>query len=214
MHDRHRLGILGCRLYSTKSEMRLLTVTLRRAFILACALVWFGASSARAAEPTVLADLDGDGLHDRVTVDHREPSLLHIWLSKTGGTTTLRSTSPVVGVVARDLDGDRRAELITRDTFARVQVWTRKRGSFRQFHAHRPLVSEVGTPRDHRFDDGATGESDASSWTGASFFALALSAQPRAPDLRAPFRNVDSARTLRSPLPLDPFAPRPPPHAL
>jgi hypothetical protein len=193
--------------------MLCLTATLRRALIIACAFVWLGSSAARAAEPALIADFDGDGLHDWATVDHTEPTLLHIWLSRTGTTTTIRNSSPVVCITAKDLDGDQRAELITRDSATGLHIWTRNRNQFHRFRPRRVCLSTVTRPRRHAVDDGVTGESDGSSWVNASLLALVLSAQPRGPDSSALAFSAGSTSPLRSTVFLACFAPRPPPLA-
>ena len=97
---------------------------LRRALWLACAATIGFAPCAVAAERLLSADFDGDGRHDRVAIDRRDPSLLRVWLSATGATELIRNARPLLRVAAIDLDGDRRPELIATDTsVAGLHVW-------------------------------------------------------------------------------------------
>jgi hypothetical protein len=192
--------------------MRTFTAVLGRTFVLACACVLLASTLAHASEPGLVVDLDGDGVHDRAIVDSREPSLLRVWLSSTDSISTIRNSSPLVGVVAIDLDGDHRAELIARDSAAGLHVWTRGRQGFHRVRPHSTDGTTLARQKRHVADDGATDESTGTSWDGASFLALALTSQPRAPASPALDLALDSKWSRRSHLPLDPFAPRPPPH--
>jgi len=166
---------------------------------------------ARAAESVLIVDLDGDGLRDRVLVDSREPSLIRVWLSTTGGITTIRNHSPLIGVVASDLDGDHRAELIVRDSATDLHVWKRGKKGFRRVHPHRTDASSLSNKQRHVVDEGATDDAAGTTWDGASFLALALTSQPRAPSSPTLALASDWVWSRNSHLPLAPFAPRPPP---
>jgi len=168
-------------------------------------------SVARAADAVLVVDLDGDGVRDRVTVDSRQPSLLSVWLSTTGAISTIHSSSPLIRVVATDLDGDHRAELIARDSRSGLHVWTRGRKGFHRVRPHSTGATTLTRHKRHVVDDGATDESTGTSWDGASFLALALTYQPRAPASLDLDLALGSRWSRRSHLPLDPFAPRPPP---
>src|SRR4029079_11223570 len=111
--------------------MRELPLSLRQTLWIACACVLLLPRFA-AAEPASAVDFDGDGRHDHVTLDLREPSVVHIWLSLSQTTQTIRAHAPLQQIVAVDLDGDHRPELIARDRDARIHVWTRKHERFRR----------------------------------------------------------------------------------
>jgi len=192
--------------------MRTVTAVLGRSFMLACACMLLSSTVARASEPGLVVDLDGDGVHDRAIVDSREPSLLRVWLSTTGGIPTIRSSSPLIRVVATDLDGDHRAELIARDSASGLHVWTRGRKRFHQVRPHSTDASTLAMQKRHAVDDGATDESTGTSWDGASLLGLLLTSQPRAPASLDLGLAPGSRWSRRSHLPIDPFAPRPPPH--
>jgi len=194
-----------------KREMRAFTAVLCRIFMLAGACLLLSSPLARAAESGLVVDLDGDGVHDRVIVDSREPSLLQVWLSSTDSISTIRNSSPLIGVVATDLDGDHRVELIARDSASGLHVWTRGKKKFHRVHPHSTDASTLVRQKRHAVDDGATDESTGTSWDGASFLALALTSQPRAPASLNLGQAPGSAWSRRSHLPLEPFAPRPPP---
>ena len=189
----------------------LFNARLCRTFMLVSACMLLSCTLARAAESELMVDLDGDGLRDRVLVDSREPSLIHVWLSTTGSVTTIRNRSPLINVVATDLDGDHRAEIIVRDTTARLHVWTRGKKGFRRVHPHSTDASSLARKKRHVVDDGVTDDAAGTTWDGGSFLALALTSQPRAPDSLNVRLASDSAWSRRSHLPHAPFAPRPPP---
>jgi hypothetical protein len=191
--------------------MRIYIVAAWRTLVLVCACVLLSSSFARAAESVLVVDLDGDGVRDRVIVDSREPSLLRVWLSTTGSISTIRTSSPLIVVVATDLDGDHRAELIARDSAAGLHVWTRGKKRFHKVRPHSADATTLARQKRHVVDDGATDESTGTSWDGASFLGLALTSQPRAPASLDLGLALGSMWSRRSHLPLDPFAPRPPP---
>lgn len=115
-----------------------LPASLTRAALLAFAWVFlltYGAD----ASTHIAADLDGDGVHDTVTVHHHAPSDLHIWLSSTQERHIVRHEQPIVKLLALDLDGDRRLELIAHDADAKLQIWTNRGAGYLRH-------TTIGTP--------------------------------------------------------------------
>ena len=170
------------------------------------------APSARASDLGVTADFDGDGRCDRALRDRYEPSIIHVWLSKSGRTAIVRTRTAVSAIAATDLDGDRRAELVTADATTRLQIWTKRRGGFRSVRAQkiRPGIQQV--PR-HRASDREPAPNDDSDVTSHNVQALILArySGPRAPD--AQVISAAHAGTPRyQPDPsFGPSSPRPPP---
>jgi hypothetical protein len=191
--------------------MRHLGPATRRLLWLACACVLLLPHLVAAAEPSLSADFDGDGRRDRVTVDRHEPSVLHIWLSETQTTSIIRTSTPVLRVVAMDLDGDHRSELIARGSNAGLQVWTKKRKGFRSYRPASSAPGSLTRPVHHQVDDGPTDAPSAIPWSGSPTVALLLVPQPRAPSFatHAVSRAIDVF--AESVLPLAASAPRPPP---
>jgi hypothetical protein len=187
--------------------MRNLRALWHTAWLLACLLLL--ATSARAAEPSLTADFDGDGQRDRVVLDRTEPSVLRVWLSTTGATAVIRSRTPVIRVVATDLDGDHRAELIARGT-STLQVWTSKKRGFRSYRAQPAAPETIAKSRRHALDEGAPAP-PGDATTGATTLALTLSARPRAPGISARDVEFSSAPGFTGLVSFAPFAPRPPP---
>ena len=141
-----------------------------------------------------------------------EPSVIQIWLSKSSRTAIVRTRTAVSAIAATDLDGDRRAELVTADATTRLQIWTKRRGGFRTVRVHRTRPGIQHVPR-HR-----TGEREpfartifpTSARTPSALIAHRYSG-PRAPDAYV-IRAAHADTTLRkSDASFGPSAPRPPP---
>jgi hypothetical protein len=127
--------------------MRLVT-TVRRALRLVCFAVALFLPGAASADLPVAADFDGDGRNDAVTFDRTEPSVLRVWLTRTGTSAVIRSKGPLLGAIAVDLDGDRRPELIVRDIFSHLHIW--KRDNKQGFRKHTPQRPPRTTQRPAR----------------------------------------------------------------
>jgi hypothetical protein len=187
------------------------TFARRQVFWMVCACVLLLPHVA-AAQPSLAIDLDGDGRHDQVMLDRGDPSFLRVWLSASSTTQVIRSRVPLLQVVAADLDGDHRPELIARDGDSQLHVWKRKR---KGFHSYRPRDAAPRTleQRNRRTIEDPDTEAPGII-TSPSFapFALTLCASSRAPGLQASGAGAPYAtHTLRSVSAVDPFAPRPPP---
>ena len=164
-----------------------------------------------AGDRSVLADFDGDGQRDRATLDGLEPSVLRVWLSSTHSTAIVRGHTPIAGIAARDLDGDLRAELIAGGASTGLQVWTRHRTGFAPFTPRPTASGTLGPPRRHNIEEDSDEAPAATTSTGSSLVALALSPQPRAPS-RPTARLLSLAPAdPHAPERLAPVAPRPPP---
>ena len=187
----------------------------RRAGLVCLGLVLLVAAPvASAAGPAVTADFDGDGLCDRAELSLHEPSAIHVWLSGTQTTWIVRSSTPVLGLAARDLDGDRRDELIASGTSAGLQIWTDRRKGFAPFHVKRLARAPIVRPTRHSVDDGPLDAAADIDQTAPPPFALALIPPARAP-ARVAARALPRAPVCPdSSLVLAPFGPRPPPRFL
>ena len=106
---------------------------LRFLLVAGCLLFPFKA----AAGPVLSSDFDGDGRRDHVASDPGDPHKLRIWLSGSNSTQIIRIRGNAQEILAVDLDGDRRPELIWRDNSPRIHVWAHSRGKFSPLHAHR-----------------------------------------------------------------------------
>jgi hypothetical protein len=194
--------------------MRPTALTLRQALWMVCACVFLLPHFA-AAEPSLAIDFDDDGRHDQFMLDRREPSVLHIWLSASNTSQVLRARVPLLQVVATDLDGDQRPELIARDSESQIHVWTRKR---KWFHSYRPrdVIPHALEQWNRRsIEDKDNEPPGVITSTPFAPFALTLCASPRAPGLEVPTACAPHpARAWRSLTAVDPFAPRPPPALL
>lgn len=103
--------------------MRALMPCVRRAFWVAFVSAMLLAPGLAAAEPTDASDFDGDGHSDLITLDQTQPSTVHVWFSGTSTAAVIHIRRPIVRVIAADLDGDRRPELIVRDIFSALHIW-------------------------------------------------------------------------------------------
>jgi hypothetical protein len=186
---------------------------LRRIFWVVFACLLLVPAFAAAAERPLPVDLDGDGRHDHFTVDrHRDPAVLRVWLSASNSTHLIRTRAALVQVVAVDLDGDHRPELVARDSESRIRVWTRKG---KRFHSYRPrdVASRTLQPPSHRtIRDNDSELPDLTASSGFAPFALALCPSPRAPAVGPSSACAPhTAPAYRSLTVVDPFAARPPP---
>jgi hypothetical protein len=171
-----------------------------------------GAPAAAAADSVVFADFDGDGQRDHAELSRREPSAIHVWLSTTQTIWVVRSATPVLDLAARDLDGDRRAELIATNASAGLQIWSDRHTGFAPFHLKRVArVPHVRLPRHHMDDGSEEAPTTDDGETLAPPIALELIPPARAPAL--PPARVPPPIVVRheSPRVLAPLAPRPPP---
>lgn len=187
------------------------TLKMRRAVWLACVSLVLAATSAFAAP--VVGDFDGDGQRDRATFSRREPSVLRVWLSTTHTVAILHARSPILALAARDLDGDRRDELIASGASG-LQIWTRPHQEFAPLHPRHRFPAELASEAGHTVDEGPRQYPAAVPSAGASL--LALVATPRvyggdSVSIAPPGRLAGGASPVAI---LAPFAPRPPPLAL
>lgn len=191
--------------------MRHPVLTLCRAFLTVCACVFLLPTFA-AAEASLAIDFDGDGQRDQFRLDRREPSVLHIWLSASDTSHVIRTRLPLLQVVAKDLDGDHRPELIARDTDSQIHVWTRKHKSF---HSYRPRDVDPGAlrqPNDRTIEDSDSERPGVITNAPFAPFALTLCAATRTPGLESATACAPhTTRAFRSSPAAAPFAPRPPP---
>ena len=179
-------------------------------FAIACACLLFSPRIVAAAHHTVVGDFDGDGRHDRATLKrHGHASEIRVWLSTTNATTVIQSSTHIEAIAARDLDGDRRDELIGRELL-QLQIWTVREQRFQRLHQKSP-VDSFGGPAPDRVEEPPDDAPAADSTAGASPVALLLSPRPRAPDLLLESLASQVSAGFRSAQLLAPLAPRPPP---
>ena len=170
------------------------------------------APRAEAGHRGLFADLDADGRRDHVTVDKHRPWIVRIWLSATRSTHIIRSSQPLRGITAVDLNGDRRPELIFSNRSHGLQVWTSAPGGFVAYpHRPRPPTDDIsGSPR-HRVDDQSEELPPGITGTSTTLVIAVTSLNPWAavPDTRGPRPN--HPRDGRSTFRVAPLSPRPPP---
>lgn len=186
----------------------------RRLLLAIVAALCLGTTEASAADSVPsLADVDGDGLRDRITLDRRDPSLVRVRLSTTGRTSVIRSARPLSSLLARDIDGDRRAELIAADVQGALHVWTRKprtRG-FRAIHARSSASGYVGRPSRRALDDAPSSDEPSSPTPSFSSAVLSPAVTAVGPLDRSSAAGPITHTQPHSLTGLAPRAPRPPP---
>lgn len=189
--------------------MRRILTAARNVPLIVCACVLILAQAAAAADQNVVADFDGDGRRDNATLDQRGPSsVIRVWLSSTRAVAIIGSPTPIMGIVARDLDGDHRDELVGAAT-TRLKVWTLLGHGFRRVQPREAGSGLFALPNRHHTDDGAEGAPDGLVAPSPLAVALSLSWQARPP---TPPHQASSARVSSRPSPLlESSAPRPPP---
>jgi hypothetical protein len=191
--------------------MRHIDPTLRRGMHLAFLCAFVFATRANAAG-RVIADFDGDGRGDHVTLDAVDARVVRIWFSATRTTEIIRSPQPLRDIAAVDLNGDRHPELVASNRSHGLQVWMKAHAGFRHYRRKRRAAPrDIGHPERRRVD-GDTG-SDAAAIGGAKPVPVSLAVGPRRRSLIAAVRcnAPDVTHAARSALPDSPFAPRPPP---
>jgi len=185
-----------------------------------CAML---ASPVAAATGTLTADFDGDGNSDWVTIDRAEPSVLHVWLSASGTTASVRSRRPVLQIAARDVDGDHLPELITTEAGSwpqwkrahTLRVWKQDaRRGFRTFHSRHRTPGTLKAPSGTTLDEDPPAD-DSTDGDGA-FVPGRDTASSRAPAVVGPqsisrYFAASADAALASHIPLDQSAPRAPP---
>lgn len=194
--------------------MRIITRVIRGLLWLIRVCVLLGVPVASAASPSLIADFDGDGKHDRVELDHCEPSALRIWLSSTRSTSVVRSPTPILIIAARDLDGDRRDELIATGGSTPLRVWTTRHKAFTPFRAKRATAATLSASTGHSVEHAPTQTPAADAPLLPAPLAPALTAQPCAPALIGACGSTHGAACLKPSRFLAPLASRPPPPSL
>ena len=192
--------------------MHLINQIRRRGAQLAFVCILLLAGRTQASGESLVADFDGDGRGDRVSLDAQDPSVVRIWLSGTRITHIIRSTQPLRDIRAVDLNGDHHPELIASNRSHGLQVWVKAHAGFRHYRRQRPpSPRDVSHPNRRRVDD------------DADRFAPAIgAAKPPPPSIagnlhqRPPPSGVRSAaasltRAARTASRVAAFAPRPPP---
>lgn len=163
-----------------------------------------------AAEPALSADFDGDGRRDHVTVDYADASVLRVWLSTLNATAVIRSSTPVIRVIARDLDGDRRSEIIT-GSHTGLQVWTKRHHGFKSFKPHRTTPGDLSRPGHRAVHDAPGDPASAVQPPGTVQLGIELAPRPRAPAVNSTAASAASSAPATPAPPHPPLAPRPPP---
>jgi hypothetical protein len=184
---------------------------LQRLFLALFVCLLVAPYAARAEQRSVVADFDGDGHHDHATLDELEPSVLRVWLSGTRTMAIVRSPTPFFAIAARDLDGDRRAELIAGAPATGLQVWTTRHAAFSRVQPRPAGPGALDRPVRHNVDDAPGGLPVAVTSAAASLGPPALVPQPWGP-APPPTASIDSRAAVPPSGPANsPLAPRPPP---
>jgi hypothetical protein len=100
--------------------------TRRYAAVALCALVAFVVPATAGAEP-LRADLDGDGVHDRIAISRR-PGVLALRLSGARRSLYLRANDFIVRFVVADIDRDGDADVVAETRRSGLRFWINKGG--------------------------------------------------------------------------------------
>ena len=195
--------------------MRSGPLTLRKVFWLACASALVVPCLAAAQSPRPV-DFDGDGRRDQFMLDPNEARIVQVWLSASDTTQFIHARRPLLQVIAVDLDGDHKPELVARDARSHIHVWTRKQERFRSVRPRKGVHLALNERRPHRLEDKDDDRPGVITNTPFVPLALLLSASPSAPGCdTSTSRASRPAAAIQSIAALAPFAPRPPPaHSL
>ena len=186
----------------------------RRVCLCVWAAVLVGALPRVAAADDLRADFDRDGVTDVVTLDPVSTSLLHVWLSTTQTARELRTSRPIYRMVAVDLDGDGRPELVVSDTHATLHVW-RHAGNGRlrpvRPHASARTSAKRATARSLHRGSRAVGYRDSDARSARPFSIRSLGTPHTAP---LTLRGQAPATAVASfDCPASPWSSRAPPFA-
>ena len=164
------------------------------------------------ANGLLAADLDGDGRSDYVVTDHREPHVLHVWLSSTDTTQIIRTKARAQQIAAADLDGDRQPELIWRNG-VKLHVLKRAAGRFKHVRA-RHVAPRPQAPRDlPNANDRNTDLPATSSVGSVDPAAVPRALNPAPPESRCMIACRVGAGLVRPRHATFAFVPRPPPYS-
>jgi hypothetical protein len=164
------------------------------------------------ANPSIVADFDGDGRRDRAMVEQRTPSVLRVWLSTTQESSKLYAKSPILAMAAGDLDGDRRDELIAADSSG-LQIWTTFSGEFKPVHPPQAPPGALTRTVRHTVGEGSDDAPVGVAAAGPPPVAPAFTIHPIPPQVSSGLWHHGTSAAGSTRL-LTPFAPRPPPLAL
>jgi len=194
--------------------MHLINQIRRRGGQLAFVCILLLAGRTQASGESLVADFDGDGRGDRISLDARDPSIMRIWFSGTRITQIIRSTQPLRDIRAVDLNGDHHPELIASNRSHGLQVWVKAHAGFRHYRRKRPpSPHDLSHPNRRRVDDDAPPAAAAIGAAKDSPPSLAA-VQHRQSVLSGIRHDLPGlTRPPRSALDAAPFAPRPPPGA-
>jgi hypothetical protein len=138
---------------------------------------------------------------------NRRESAIRIWFSVTQSTTVIRGATPILRIASRDLDGDKRDELIVSSPSAGLQVWTQHRKGFGKLRPKRSKHPTLAHPTRHTIEDGPVEDVVVIDPTGPPPVAISLIPHSRAPAPRS-VRAITGPNSVRV---LAPLGPRPPP---
>jgi len=120
------------------------------------------------ADSHIIADFDGDGRQDHAVVDHRSTAI-HVWLSGSRRISTIPNPTRARQLAARDLDGDRRDELLVAGASTGLAVWTlESTGAFVEVRDQSP--PGPGVSSEYRLEDAADDGQDGAEVAQASPF--------------------------------------------
>jgi hypothetical protein len=169
------------------------------------------APRAYASGAAVVADFDGDGHRDRVSLDAHEPFIVRIWLSATKSIHIIRSSQPLRAVTAVDLNGDRRSELIATTRSSGLHVWTKARAGFRAYHRKRPASRDFTRPDRRTVDDDGDDAALAIDAARPAPPSTAITNHRRGPPPAVHADVREQTHAVRASVALARFSPRPPP---
>jgi hypothetical protein len=99
-------------------------------------------------------DFDGDGVADVVRLRQSLSTVIEVWLSGSQKITEIQTKGQTVHVVASDLNGDGRPEIVVADGKSRVRVWRLGSGELTLVHRRKRPPPKVPLPSGDEVDDG------------------------------------------------------------
>jgi hypothetical protein len=161
----------------------------------------------------ISTDFDGDGIADVVRLRESLSTVIEVWLSSSQKVTEIQTKGRTVHVVASDLNGDGRPEIVVADGKSRVRVWRLGSGELTPVQRRKGAPRKAPLPSGDEVDDGPNAPAPADQHRTTVQLPLAQSVQLSFTNVGAVARGPVRIATSPAPSPR-PRSERGPPVAI